>query len=152
MLVRPFLERELDGAQQPVGLKRKVDRGADVVGLPDPRAGLDDHAVALEARGELGAVDAGEAHPQDVGLAVGDLEPVGAQLRGHPLAQLADLLGAPADLALDGAQRLERALLREVVDAEVGLEAAQQLAALGAPIAKPQRRPRGPTPWRTTGR
>ncbi len=117
-----------------------------MAGRAERAAGLHDHAVQLEPARELRAVHPARAHPQDVGLARLDLDRAVAQRLDEPVTlQAGD--GDPAgDARTRRAQRLERAGLGQLVDAEVGLELLEQrLRAVGpdrVAAAQPREAPR----------
>ncbi len=86
-----------------------------------------EHAGARQPRNQLAAVEGGVGGPQEVGLAVGDLEASLAQGGGQR-----DALGADQSYALGqqlraAAQRLQRPGLGDLGDAEVGRELGQQV-------------------------
>src|SRR4051812_15408466 len=98
----------LERVEEAVACGAGLDRRADALVVAEARAGGDDDARAMEARGELVAVDAVAAQPEDVGLRV---RRVVAQL-AHRGQEPRALLAHDRDVALDRApvaQRLEHA-------------------------------------------
>ena len=100
--------------------------------LAERVAGGDEDARPRESRGQLAAVDGGVGGPQEVGLAVGDLEAAAAQLGAHARALLRDPLHPLLDQLRAAGQRLQRTGLRDLGDAEVGLELGEQVGRAGS--------------------
>src|SRR3954471_444330 len=120
-------DRALERTQGPVGaVGVRRDGEADSLGVAERAARRDDHAGALKAARELRAADAGRGEPEHVRLALGDAEPGGRRALGEPRALDRDRGRATGDDPRRVAQRFERARLRELVDAELGLELRQQ--------------------------
>ena len=102
-----------------------------MLGLAEGVAGGDQHAGLGEAGGELAALDRGVGGPDEVGLAVGDIEAALAQPGGQARALGGDRADAPLDQLGAAVQRLQRAGLGDLGDAEVGLELGEQLTGAG---------------------
>ena len=90
-----------------------------------------EHAGARQARDQLAAVDARVGDPQEVRLAVGHLEVALAQRGGQRDALGGDQAHALGDELRAAAQRLQRARLGDLGDAEVGRELGEQLLRAG---------------------
>ena len=101
------------------------------LGLAERVAGGDEHARAREARRELGAGSVGcAAHTKFAWLSVTS-KPTLAQRRGQRGRSSRIVCTRRVDQLRAAAQRLERAGLRDLGDAEVGLELGQQLPRAG---------------------
>ena len=95
---------EFQCAQQAIGRRRPLHGDADALGVAQRCARRDDHLAALQALGELAAVETVGAQPEEVGLAGGRLEAEVRQRGGDPLA----LLGDDGDAARDDVRVAER--------------------------------------------
>ena len=117
-------------------------------GSPSGAAGRDDHPGVLEAAGELRAVDAvGAAAHSTFAWLGGDVEPGGGERRRRAAPARARPPPPGRRRARGrGAQRLERAGLGELVEAELRLELREQRlgagAADGVAAAQPGQAPR----------
>ena len=103
-------------------------------------AGSDDHALGAQAVGELVAAAVTGAQPDEVRLAVGDLEAHVAQRGEQPAALARDRLAAPLDLRVAGAEGVLDRGLRERVDAQHRRHRGQQVAVGRDRVAGPQAR------------
>ena len=133
---------ELQRPQQAVAGLGALDRRAHAGAVAQRAAGGDDDPVALEAAGQLAAVDPLRAQPQHVGLAGRDVQPEVAHGGGQPRALGGHHRRAARHHAAGVAQRLQRAGLGELVEPELGLELLEQR--LGARARRSRSRTRRP--------
>ena len=145
---RGYPEIAVQPPQESLDVLRAVgDRDPHAVRRADAAARLDHDAAPPQPGGEVGAsVGAGGREPQHVGLRGRRLEAALAQRRGQLRAPGGDGLAAATHGSGHGPHRLQRAGLRQLVDAQLGRELLEQRLGAGAAqrvaAAQPRQAPR----------